>query len=68
MIDNTVHSTLANVLNDLRTALAELDVQIENDNDAPFRSLIRAWRHFNPMARIIAPEMVVAIGPDDEAV
>jgi hypothetical protein len=46
-------------LNNLSVRLIELDERITEDNYEARRSLTEAFRHFNRLARIFAPELVV---------
>lgn len=49
-------------LTDLAQRLTELDSRIDEEDDDSRRSLTEAFRAFNGLARILAPELVV---PDD---
>ena len=51
-------------LNNLLTRLLELDQRITEDNYDARRSLTEAFRHFNRLAQVFDPELVV---PEDMA-
>lgn len=61
MIDDDLDK-LGDYLLDLSQRLAELDIRIAEEDDDSRRSLTAAFRAFNGLAKILAPDLIV---PDD---